>query len=38
MIDKAKSYNYENIGIILDRGYFSKSNIEYMDEKGTSSL
>ena len=34
MIDKAKSYNYENIGIILDRGYFSKSNIEYMDEKG----
>lgn len=34
MIEKAENYHYKNIGIILDRGYFSKSNIEYMDEKG----
>lgn len=32
MIDKAKSFGYENVGMILDRGYFSKENINYMDE------
>ncbi len=36
MIDKAKGYGYKKIGFILDRGYFSKSNIEYMDECGYS--
>jgi len=33
MIDKAKGYGYKKIGFILDRGYFSKRNIEYMDER-----
>ena len=28
MIEKAKGYGYKNIGFILDRGYFSKDNIE----------
>jgi transposase len=36
MIDKAKGYGYKKIGFILDRGYFSKSNIEYMDKCGYS--
>ena len=31
MVDKAKEYKYNNIGFILDRGYFSKDNIRYMD-------
>ncbi|MFA7628967.1 MAG: transposase [Candidatus Dojkabacteria bacterium] len=31
MVDKAKGLGYRNIGFILDRGYFSKSNIQYMD-------
>ena len=31
---KAKSYGYENVGFILDRGYFSKENIEFMDDNG----
>ena len=31
---KAKGYGYEHIGFILDRGYFSKENIEFMDENG----
>ncbi|MFI3215043.1 MAG: hypothetical protein R3Y24_17175 [Eubacteriales bacterium] len=29
-------YGYKKIGFILDRGYFSKKNIEYMDECGYS--
>ena len=36
MLAKANSYGYKRIGFILDRGYFSKSNIEYMDECGYS--
>lgn len=36
MIDKAKGYGYKKIGFILDRGYFSKGNIEYMDKCGYS--
>lgn len=36
MLDKAKGYGYKKIGFILDRGYFSKSNIEYMDKCGYS--
>lgn len=31
MVDKARGLGYRNIGFILDRGYFSKSNIQYMD-------
>lgn len=32
MLDKAKGYGYRNAGFILDRGYFSKSNIRFMDK------
>ena len=38
MIDKAHGYGYRNIGFILDRGYFSKSNLEYMEKNGYSFL
>ena len=31
---KAKSYGYEHVGFVLDRGYFCKENIEFMDENG----
>jgi len=31
MIDKAKGLGYRNLGFILDRGYFSKANIAYLD-------
>lgn len=34
MIDKAINYGYKNIGIILDRGYFSKKHLEYIDQNG----
>ena len=34
MLDKAHGYGYKHIGFILDRGYFSKSNIHYMDSCG----
>ena len=34
MIAKAKGYGYHNIGFILDRGYFSKENLKFMDENG----
>lgn len=33
LVDKAVGYKYKKIGFILDRGYFSKDNIDYMDEK-----
>ena len=33
MIDKLVEYGYKNIGLIIDRGYFSRPNIELMDEK-----
>ena len=36
MLDKAKGYGYEKVGFILDRGYFSKQNIEHMDSCGYS--
>ena len=36
MIDKAKGYGYRKVGFILDRGYFGKGNIEYMDQCGYS--
>lgn len=36
MVDKVREYGYENIGFILDRGYFSKDNIRYMEENNFS--
>ena len=33
-LKKAKNYGYEHVGFILDRGYFCKENICYMDENG----
>lgn len=33
MVDKVIEYDYKKIGFILDRGYFSKDNIRYIDEK-----
>lgn len=32
MVDKAIGYGYKNVGFILDRGYFSKGNLKYLDE------
>jgi len=34
MLEKAEGYGYKHIGFILDRGYFSKGNIHFMDSKG----
>ncbi|MDD3416385.1 MAG: transposase [Lachnospiraceae bacterium] len=34
MLEKAKGYGYKNAGFILDRGYFSKGNIRFMDKNG----
>lgn len=34
MVDKVEEYNYKNVGFILDRGYFSKDNIKYMEDNG----
>ena len=36
MLDKAFGYGYKKIGFILDRGYFSCENIQYMDKCGCS--
>jgi transposase len=36
LVDKVLEYGYRNMGFILDRGYFSKENICYMDEMGYS--
>lgn len=33
-LKKAKSYGYEHAGFILDRGYFCKENVHFMDENG----
>ena len=33
-LKKAGGYGYKNVGFILDRGYFSKENIHYMDRCG----
>lgn len=32
MVDKVKDYKYRDIGFILDRGYFSRENIRYMEK------
>lgn len=34
MLAKAEGYGYDNVGFILDRGYFSRDNIRFMDEHG----
>jgi hypothetical protein len=34
MLEKADGYGYRQVGFILDRGYFSKENIRYMDKCG----
>lgn len=34
MVERAKEYGYKNVGIILDRGYFSIKNIQYFDTNG----
>lgn len=31
-LDKARGYGYKKVGFILDRGYFSKENIRFMDD------
>ena len=31
-VDRAKGYGYKKIGFVLDRGYFSKDNIDYLEE------
>ncbi|MDO4475123.1 MAG: transposase [Eubacteriales bacterium] len=36
MVEKVKAYGYKNIGFVLDRGYFSKENLRYMDSNGFS--
>lgn len=36
MLESAHGFGYKNIGFILDRGYFSKDNIKYLDEHGYS--
>lgn len=33
-LEKARGYGYRRAGFILDRGYFSKENIRFMDENG----
>lgn len=34
MIDRAHGFGYRNLGFILDRGYFSRKNLTYMDQMG----
>ena len=34
MVDKVAEYGYKQVGFVLDRGYFSKENIQYMDDNG----
>jgi transposase len=34
MVELASDFGYRNIGFLLDRGYFSKRNIEYFRKKG----
>lgn len=33
-LDKAMAYGYRNVGFILDRGYFCRDNVKYLDECG----
>ncbi|SHL93353.1 Transposase [Fibrobacter sp. UWH5] len=34
MLSKAEGFDYRNVGVILDRGYFSRANVAYMDAHG----
>lgn len=34
MLEKTAGYGYRRVGFILDRGYFAKENIRYMDKCG----
>lgn len=34
MLQKVQGYGYRQVGFILDRGYFCKENIQYMDQCG----
>jgi transposase len=34
MLEKVAGYGYRHVGFILDRGYFAKENIRYMDRNG----
>ena len=36
LISKMLSFGYKDIGFVFDRGFFSKKNIEYCDQKGLS--
>ena len=36
MLGRITGYGYKKIGFILDRGYFSRGNIRYLDECGYS--
>lgn len=36
LADRVRHYGYKNIGFILDRGYYSKSNIDYLDKNNYS--
>lgn len=38
VIEKLDAYHYRSVGVVLDRGYFSRDNIKLMDEKGLSFL
>lgn len=37
VIDKVTAYGYKRMGFILDRGYFSRENIRYLDERNVPS-
>lgn len=34
MVEKAREYGHENIGFIMDRGYFSAGNIKHLTKRG----
>jgi len=34
MLEKTEGYGYRHVGFILDRGYFARENIRYMDKCG----
>lgn len=36
MVNKANGYGYKKVGFILDRGYFSKQNLQHIDKSGYS--
>ena len=36
MLNKAEGYGYKRAGFIVDRGYFSRANLRFMDRNGYS--